>query len=101
MLQASGSKDPAVFARGRRPSTVFSIILWLCFVHYLHVSQASGSKDHPLSVDEGSAFNQHFKDMEAMEQIDRDVDRTHSDVPFFGDEASPESATHREVCPRS
>ncbi|KAL2923358.1 TBC1 domain family member 13 [Bienertia sinuspersici] len=39
--------------------------------------------EHPLSLGESSIWNQFFQDTEIIEQIDRDVKRTHPDMPFF------------------
>ncbi|GLT28857.1 hypothetical protein SLA2020_037610 [Shorea laevis] len=39
--------------------------------------------EHPLSLGQSSIWNQFFKDTEIMEQIDRDVKRTHPDMHFF------------------
>ncbi|KAK9062548.1 hypothetical protein SSX86_019735 [Deinandra increscens subsp. villosa] len=45
--------------------------------------------DHPLSLGKTSIWNQYFQDSEIIEQIDRDVKRTHPDIQFFsGDSAS-------------
>ncbi|KAI7726747.1 hypothetical protein M8C21_026652, partial [Ambrosia artemisiifolia] len=44
--------------------------------------------EHPLSLGKTSIWNQYFQDSEIIEQIDRDVKRTHPDIPFFsGDSA--------------
>ncbi|CAO2822478.1 unnamed protein product [Amaranthus hypochondriacus] len=39
--------------------------------------------EHPLSLGKSSLWNQFFQDTEIIEQIDRDVKRTHPDMPFF------------------
>ncbi|XP_031379432.1 TBC1 domain family member 13-like isoform X1 [Punica granatum] len=39
--------------------------------------------EHPLSLGKSSIWNQFFQDAEIIEQIDRDVKRTHPDMPFF------------------
>ncbi|GLU01540.1 hypothetical protein SLE2022_188460 [Rubroshorea leprosula] len=39
--------------------------------------------EHPLSLGNSSIWNQFFKDTEIIEQIDRDVNRTHPDMHFF------------------
>ncbi|CAI9271370.1 unnamed protein product [Lactuca saligna] len=39
--------------------------------------------EHPLSLGKTSIWNQFFQDSEIIEQIDRDVKRTHPDIPFF------------------
>ncbi|XP_024985859.1 TBC1 domain family member 13 isoform X1 [Cynara cardunculus var. scolymus] len=45
--------------------------------------------EHPLSLGKTSVWNRFFQDTEIIEQIDRDVKRTHPDVHFFsGDSAS-------------
>ncbi|PWA88592.1 ypt/Rab-GAP domain of gyp1p superfamily protein [Artemisia annua] len=44
--------------------------------------------EHPLSLGKTSVWNQFFQDSEIIEQIDRDVKRTHPDMQFFsGDSA--------------
>ncbi|XP_076913168.1 uncharacterized protein LOC143571686 [Bidens hawaiensis] len=56
-----------------------------------HIIQAKGllprSKiphdEHPLSLGKTSIWNQYFQDSEIIDQIDRDVKRTHPDIPFF------------------
>ncbi|KAK9725780.1 hypothetical protein RND81_05G168700 [Saponaria officinalis] len=48
--------------------------------------------DHPLSLGQSSVWNMFFQDTEIIEQIDRDVKRTHPDMPFFsGDTALAKS----------
>ncbi|KAJ9555634.1 hypothetical protein OSB04_010248 [Centaurea solstitialis] len=45
--------------------------------------------EHPLSLGKTSVWNRFFQDTEIIEQIDRDVKRTHPDMQFFsGDSAS-------------
>ncbi|GAA0183748.1 GTPase-activating protein [Lithospermum erythrorhizon] len=39
--------------------------------------------EHPLSMGKTSVWNQFFQDTEIIEQIDRDVKRTHPDLNFF------------------
>ncbi|RWV85525.1 hypothetical protein BHE74_00025949 [Ensete ventricosum] len=39
--------------------------------------------EHPLSLGKTSVWNQFFQDTEVIEQIDRDVKRTHPDMHFF------------------
>ncbi|KAM6544650.1 hypothetical protein CsatB_025386 [Cannabis sativa] len=39
--------------------------------------------EHPLSLGKTSIWNQFFQDTEIIEQIDRDVHRTHPDMHFF------------------
>ncbi|XP_061990987.1 uncharacterized protein LOC133709301 isoform X2 [Rosa rugosa] len=39
--------------------------------------------EHPLSLGKSSIWNQFFQDTEIIEQIDRDVKRTHPDMHFF------------------
>uniref|UniRef100_A0A5B7B7J3 Putative TBC1 domain family member 13 n=1 Tax=Davidia involucrata TaxID=16924 RepID=A0A5B7B7J3_DAVIN len=39
--------------------------------------------EHPLSLGKTSIWNQFFQDTEIIEQIDRDVKRTHPDLNFF------------------
>lgn len=48
--------------------------------------------EHPLSLGKTSIWNQFFQDTEIIEQIDRDVKRTHPDMHFFsGDSSSAKS----------
>ncbi|XP_022875022.1 TBC1 domain family member 13 isoform X2 [Olea europaea var. sylvestris] len=48
--------------------------------------------EHPLSLVESSIWNQFFQETEIIEQIERDVKRTHPDMHFFsGDSAFAES----------
>eukprot|EP00899_Mesostigma_viride_P012146 jgi/Mesvir1/20932/Mv08003-RA.1 len=49
--------------------------------------------DHPLNVGATSKWNSYFRDNEELEQIDRDVKRTHPDMHFFnqGDECAHEN----------
>ncbi|KAL5702740.1 hypothetical protein ACHQM5_027915 [Ranunculus cassubicifolius] len=48
--------------------------------------------EHPLSLGKTSIWNQFFQDTEIIEQIDRDVMRTHPDMHFFsGDSSSAKS----------
>ncbi|XP_042395473.1 TBC1 domain family member 13-like isoform X2 [Zingiber officinale] len=44
--------------------------------------------EHPLSLGKTSVWNQFFKDAEIIEQIDRDVKRTHPDMQFFNGDSS-------------
>ncbi|KAL3507315.1 hypothetical protein ACH5RR_032697 [Cinchona calisaya] len=44
--------------------------------------------DHPLSLGKTSIWNQFFQDTEVIEQIDRDVKRTHPDMNFFSGDSS-------------
>ncbi|KAJ8455398.1 hypothetical protein OPV22_006545 [Ensete ventricosum] len=44
--------------------------------------------DHPLCLGNGSVWNQYFKDAEIVEQIDRDLHRTHQDINFFSGDSS-------------
>ncbi|XP_057431953.1 uncharacterized protein LOC130724688 isoform X2 [Lotus japonicus] len=39
--------------------------------------------EHPLSLGKTSIWNQFFQDSDIIEQIDRDVKRTHPDIHFF------------------
>uniref|UniRef100_A0A061RHF4 Tbc1 domain family member 13-like n=1 Tax=Tetraselmis sp. GSL018 TaxID=582737 RepID=A0A061RHF4_9CHLO len=56
--------------------------------------------DHPLSQGDTSVWNAFFKDAEVMEQIERDVVRTHPDMHFFsGDKTDP--VRHREEMKRA
>jgi hypothetical protein len=44
--------------------------------------------EHPLSLGQSSIWNQFFQDSEMIEQIDRDVKRTHPDMNFFCGDSS-------------
>ncbi|CAM8985811.1 unnamed protein product [Rhodiola kirilowii] len=45
-------------------------------------------EEHPLSLGKNSVWYQYFQDSEIIEQIERDVKRTHPDIEFFsGDTA--------------
>ncbi|XP_008808195.1 TBC1 domain family member 13 isoform X2 [Phoenix dactylifera] len=44
--------------------------------------------EHPLSLGKTSIWNQYFQDTEIIEQIDRDVKRTHPDMLFFSGDSS-------------
>ncbi|KAI3459680.1 hypothetical protein Pfo_016343 [Paulownia fortunei] len=44
--------------------------------------------EHPLSLGKSSIWNQFFQDTEIMEQIDRDVKRTHPDMHFFSGDST-------------
>ncbi|GMY35857.1 TBC1 domain family member 13-like isoform X2 [Fagus crenata] len=45
-------------------------------------------EDHPLSLGKASAWHQYFQYTEMVEQIDRDLERTHPDKKFFAGETS-------------
>uniref|UniRef100_A0A0E0JSH9 Rab-GAP TBC domain-containing protein n=1 Tax=Oryza punctata TaxID=4537 RepID=A0A0E0JSH9_ORYPU len=53
----------------------------------LHRSEVT-QEEHPLSLGKTSAWNQFFEYSEIMEQIDRDVKRTHPDMQFFCGDSS-------------
>lgn len=50
----------------------------------LEISQ----EDHPLSLGKASVWHQYFQHTEIVEQIDRDLQRTHPDLKFFSGETS-------------
>lgn len=54
------------------------------FLPRLHVTHG----EHPLSLGKTSVWNQFFQDNEIIEQIDRDVKRTHPDMNFFSGDTS-------------
>lgn len=56
--------------------------------------------DHPLNQHEDSSWHAYFRDAEMMEQIDRDVMRTHPDMHFFSGDGEP-SKRHREDMKRA
>ncbi|KAL6885829.1 hypothetical protein ACP4OV_010090 [Aristida adscensionis] len=43
--------------------------------------------EHPLSLGKTSVWNQYFQESEIIEQIDRDVKRTHPEMQFFNGES--------------
>jgi len=49
------------------------------------------NEEHPLSSGKSSLWNQYFQESEILEQIDRDVKRTHPDLPFFSAKSNQES----------
>ncbi|KAK7388689.1 hypothetical protein VNO78_23514 [Psophocarpus tetragonolobus] len=53
-------------------------------------------EDHPLSLGKASLWSQYFQYTEIIEQIDRDLQRTHPDLPFFSGE-SAFSCNNREA----
>uniref|UniRef100_A0A0E0CBV3 Rab-GAP TBC domain-containing protein n=1 Tax=Oryza meridionalis TaxID=40149 RepID=A0A0E0CBV3_9ORYZ len=53
----------------------------------LHRSEVT-QEEHPLSLGKTSVWNQFFEYSEIMEQIDRDVKRTHPDMHFFCGDSS-------------
>lgn len=56
--------------------------------------------DHPLNQHKDSSWHAYFRDAEMMQQIDRDVMRTHPDMHFFsGDGETPKQ--HREEIKRA
>lgn len=55
--------------------------------------------DHPLSLGPSSAWHRFFQDMEMVEQIDRDVKRTHPAMPFFNGEDAA-SLAHQDAMRR-
>jgi hypothetical protein len=59
-------------------------------------AQSGACDDHPLSLDAGSRWRTFFQDNEILEQITRDVMRTHPDMHFFTGETE-EAELHRQV----
>ncbi|XP_025878203.1 uncharacterized protein [Oryza sativa Japonica Group] len=53
----------------------------------LHRSEVT-QEEHPLSLGKTTAWNQFFEYSEIIEQIDRDVKRTHPDMHFFCGDSS-------------
>ncbi|WVZ52044.1 hypothetical protein U9M48_003139 [Paspalum notatum var. saurae] len=49
------------------------------------------NEEHPLSSGKSSLWNQYFQDSEILEQIDRDVKRTHPEISFFSIKSNQES----------
>ncbi|KAM0929421.1 hypothetical protein ACQ4PT_001511 [Festuca glaucescens] len=49
------------------------------------------NEEHPLSSGKSSLWNQYFQESEILEQIDRDVKRTHPDISFFSVKSNQES----------
>jgi len=56
--------------------------------------------DHPLSQGSTSVWNAFFRDVEVMEQIERDVMRTHPDMHFFSGDKS-QAVRHRKEMQRA
>ncbi|KAI4377339.1 hypothetical protein MLD38_014984 [Melastoma candidum] len=56
--------------------------------------QEISQEDHPLSLGKASVWHQFFQNTEIMDQIDRDLQRTHPDMKFFSGE-TPTSRKHR------
>ncbi|WIA33086.1 hypothetical protein OEZ86_006240 [Tetradesmus obliquus] len=54
-------------------------------------------EDHPLSLQSTSKWHTYFKDNEVMEQIDRDVMRTHPDMHFFSGDSADAEQHRREM----
>ncbi|KAG6508609.1 hypothetical protein ZIOFF_033985 [Zingiber officinale] len=54
--------------------------------------------EHPLSLGKTSVWNQFFKDAEIIEQIDRDVKRTHPDMQFFNGDSSFAVSNQASTC---
>lgn len=55
--------------------------------------------DHPLNTSCSSSWKKHFEDKEMREQIDRDVDRTQTDLVFFS--GDHKGMKHREKMSRA
>ncbi|KAF5841500.1 RabGAP/TBC protein [Dunaliella salina] len=64
-----------------------------------HCEDVTG-QDHPLCLDAASRWNTYFQDNETLEQITRDVVRTHPDMQFFTGE-SEASELHRQEMRRA
>jgi hypothetical protein len=63
---------------------------------FVPVQSGSAAEDPLATSPKGGAWSQFFADREAAEQIARDVERTHTGVPFFGADADA-SRTHCEA----
>ncbi|KAF7838735.1 TBC1 domain family member 13 [Senna tora] len=50
--------------------------------------QEISQEDHPLSLGKANLWQKYFQLTEMVEQIDRDLLRTHPDIPFFSGESS-------------
>lgn len=55
--------------------------------------------EHPLSLGKTSVWNQYFQESEIVEQIDRDVKRTHPEMEFFNGDSS-DSLSNQESLKR-
>ena len=55
--------------------------------------------DHPLCTNSSSSWKKHFEDKEMQEQIDRDIERTQTDLVFFSGEYK--GMKHREKMSRA
>jgi hypothetical protein len=61
-----------------------------------HHAQSKSKDDEPLNDAEDSGWRQYFEDVAGLEQIQLDVERTHQNVPFFGDPAAG-ALCHQQV----
>ena len=85
-------------ARRRTQYVIFSDELML---DSKRLQQGQGADDdHPLSLDSSSQWKVFFQDSEIMDQVERDVQRTHPDLDFFVG-PSEESSRHREELKRA
>jgi ferric-dicitrate binding protein FerR (iron transport regulator) len=57
--------------------------------------QDQSKDDEPLSQAEGSAWAEYFRDVEEYDQIQRDLERTHQNVPFFNSDAEAAQLHHK------
>ncbi|KAF3783447.1 TBC1 domain family member 13 [Nymphaea thermarum] len=64
----------------------------------LHRSEIT-QDEHPLSLGKTSVWNKYFQDTEIIEQIDRDVMRTHPGMHFFSGD-SPSAKSNQEALKR-
>ncbi|XP_073007485.1 uncharacterized protein [Typha latifolia] len=53
--------------------------------------------EHPLSLGKTSVWNQYFQESEIIEQIDRDVRRTHPEMQFFSGDSSLAKSTQESL----
>jgi hypothetical protein len=62
--------------------------------------EGSSDEDHPLSLEATSQWKIFFQDSEIMQQVERDVQRTHPDLDFFVG-TSDSAVRHREELKRA
>lgn len=97
-LPASPEDWSAELARRRTQYVIFTDELMLDSKRLQ--GEGSNEDDHPLSLASNSQWKVFFQDSEVMQQVDRDVQRTHPDLEFFVG-PSHEAVRHREELKRA
>lgn len=80
--------NPSEITRRLDKSTIYESEEWKCESSGFLSRSEITHDEHPLSLGKSSIWNQFFQDSEIMEQIDRDVKRTHPDMHFFSGDSS-------------